>query len=235
MVGQVALSLVLVVGALLFVRSLRNLLTLDAGFQRDGVLVVSVDLRRAASTPGRRIAEKRELLDRMRAIPGVDAAASSRIVPVSGGGWNDNVITDGASGRKPKVLVDCDEVSAGFFRTLGTPIAGGAATSTRTTRQDRRRWRSSTRHSCGRSSAQGGPIGRTFRFESRPGDPAPAYQIVGLVKDMKYNDLRESFPPIAYFPATQNDAPGPFGAFLVRSRLPLTSLTPRRSSALSPM
>src|SRR4029453_17478770 len=87
-VMQVALSLVLVVGALLFVRSLRNLMVLDAGFRQDGILVVNIDLRGAGVPVEARRAQYQDLVTRIRAIPGIDDAAEAFIVPVSGSGWN---------------------------------------------------------------------------------------------------------------------------------------------------
>src|SRR6202011_642257 len=83
-VSQVALSLVLLVGALLFVRSLRNLLTLDAGFREEGLLITQLDLSRLKYPPQRRYVLYRELLDRIRATPGIEFAASTSIVPISG-------------------------------------------------------------------------------------------------------------------------------------------------------
>ena len=94
-VAQVALSLVLVVGAVLFVRSLRNLMTLDAGFQQDGVLVVNLDLRRAGVAEERRRALYADITARLGALPGVMSAAQAGIVPVSGSGWNNNIVIDG--------------------------------------------------------------------------------------------------------------------------------------------
>jgi predicted permease len=222
--GQVALSLVLVVGALLFVRSFRNLLTLDAGFQQSGVLIVRTDLRAAGAPPERYAATERELLERLRAIPGVDGAASAQVVPLSGAGWNDNVLTDGAQGRKPKQIVNFNAVSAGFFRTLGTPMLAGRDF-------DAHDLPSSPKVAIVNEAfvrkvlGPGSPLGRTFRLDERQGEASVPYQIVGLVTDTKYADLREDFPPIAFVPVTQDEAPGPFGKFLVRSRLPLASLT----------
>src|SRR6185436_14737934 len=79
-VVQVALSLVLVVGALLFVRSLRNLMTIDAGFRQDGLLVVNLDLRKAGVPAERRTALYDEITGRLAALPGVTSAAQAFIV-----------------------------------------------------------------------------------------------------------------------------------------------------------
>ena len=90
-VAQVALSLVLLVGALLFVQTLQNLSNLDAGFQQNNLLSSDVDLSHLPIPMAQRLAFKRELLTRLRALPGITSVASVAIVPVSGTGWNDNV------------------------------------------------------------------------------------------------------------------------------------------------
>ena len=90
-ISQVALSLVLLTGALLFVRSLRNLTTLDAGFREEGLLITSIDISRRNYAPQRRAAFYRDLMERVRATPGVDAAAAVGNVPISGDFWNDAI------------------------------------------------------------------------------------------------------------------------------------------------
>jgi len=83
----------------------------------------------------------------------------------------------------------------------------------------------------------GDPLGRTFRLDARRGGPGEEFRVVGLVRDTKYSTLREAFTPVAFVPAAQEDAPGPFEKYLVRSRLPLASLTAsvtRAAAALDP-
>ena len=98
--------LVLVVHAVLFVRSLRNLTRQDPGFRQEGVLVAALDLRRVNVPAERRRALYREILDRLASLPGVESAASAAIVPVSGSGWNDSIVSDGRGGRKPRALAN---------------------------------------------------------------------------------------------------------------------------------
>jgi putative ABC transport system permease protein len=125
-VSQVALSLVLLVGALLFVRSLRNLLTLDMGFNRQGMLVAEMDVERPNLSPERRREFHRELLDRIRATPGVASAAETAIVPVSGNGWNENVGIQGhPASERGKLISNFSRVSPGYFKTMGAPILSG--------------------------------------------------------------------------------------------------------------
>ena len=99
-VVQVALSLVLVVGALLFGRSLRNLTTLDPGFRQDGILTVNVDVRRSG-LPQEALAQRfAEVMERVRTVPGVLSAAEAAIVPMSGSGWNNTIVIGGGEERR---------------------------------------------------------------------------------------------------------------------------------------
>src|SRR5207244_7734274 len=123
-VMQVALSLVLVAGSLLFSRSLGNLLTVNAGFRRQGILLANVGFRKLNLPPERRLAFKDELLDRVRSIPGVEAAAETNIVPLSGSGWGNNIWPDGSDESERKGS-SFSRVSPKYFKALGTPLLGG--------------------------------------------------------------------------------------------------------------
>jgi putative ABC transport system permease protein len=223
-VSQVALSLVLVVGALLFVRSLRNLTSLDAGFSQEGLLVVNLDAQRAGIPVSRRLAEYRGLLETLRALPGVDSAASVDVVPVSGSGWNEYVVSDGRNGRKAKALSNFNRVSAGYFKTLGTPLLTGRDF-------DGRDDLAATRVAVVNEAFarevlnDPNPLGQSFQLRDLPGSPPRRYEVVGVVKDTKYRELREEFGPIAFLPDTQDEAPPPYVTVMVRSRLALDSLT----------
>jgi predicted permease len=219
-VAQVALSLVLVVGALLFVRSLRNLNTLDAGFQQDGLLVVSLDLRRDAVAPEGRRALFGAITERLGGLGGVDAAAEVAIVPVSGSGWNQRLLFGGTA--RPEV-VNFNRVGPGYFKTMGTPLlvgrdfaptdALGAAPVAVVTEKF------ASLFFPGQN-----PVGQTFQIEMPPGEPRPAIEIVGLVKDSKYTNLREEFTPIAFLAASQEAVPEPYLQVVLRSGGTLATL-----------
>jgi putative ABC transport system permease protein len=89
--GQVALSLLLLVGALLFVRSFHKLLTTDAGFKPENVLVVQIDFSKASYPEAQRLTVYRNLIERLSVIPGVISAAQVGFTPVSGSGWNNSI------------------------------------------------------------------------------------------------------------------------------------------------
>ena len=93
--SRVVLYLVLIVGAMLFGRSLRNLATVDPGFRPDGIVAVGVDLRRSSIDPAALQQVQNQALERVKGIPGVIAAAEAFIVPMSGSGWNQNIVIDG--------------------------------------------------------------------------------------------------------------------------------------------
>jgi len=219
--GQVALSLVLVVGALLFARSLRNLMTVDVGFRRDGILVVNLALPRAEMAADRRLARHREVLERIRAVPGVEAAAEAEIVPVSGSGWNDRIKLGGVV---QATISNVNAVSAGFFQTMGTPLLAGRDFDERDTSSAPRAAIVNEAFARG-LLGQANPIGRTFQIQVAPGTPEPTYEVVGLVRDSKYRDLREAFAPIAFLALAQD--PGSLDQYMqvmVRSRGPLLGL-----------
>jgi predicted permease len=222
-VVQVALSTVLIVGALLFARSLQNLVTVDPGFNQDGLLSVNVDIRRSNVDEKARLATYAQIMDRVRTIPGVSSAAETYIVPMSGSGWNQNLIVDGQKQQEPVFL---NRVGPDFFKTMGTPLLAGRMFN----EQDRLgSLPAAIVNETFVKKYLGGahPVGRTFQLEGMPGEPQPAYHIVGLVKDTKYYELREEAVAIGYFPMAQ-EAEGfaPFPDVIVRTDLPLASLTP---------
>src|ERR1039458_4071327 len=85
--GQVALSLMLLVAAGLFLGTLRNLWAVDPGFTRHNILIITADAEQAAVPAAKRANTYREILGRLRALPGVAAAASSVLTPISPEGW----------------------------------------------------------------------------------------------------------------------------------------------------
>jgi putative ABC transport system permease protein len=215
-VSQVALSLLLLVGALLFVRTLRNLMTLDPGFRQQGVLVAQLDFSRLNLAAERRQDFKRELLDRIRAIPGIDSAADASIVPISGNTWNDEVVVEGA--EKLKGTPNFSQITPGYFKTLRTPLLAGRDFDDHDTATAPK---VAVVNETFVSKVLNGanPIGMRVRKEGYQGRPAPTYEIVGLVKNAKYADLREEPRPIIYVVAAQDDRPGQDAQFLMHSDL----------------
>jgi predicted permease len=218
---QVALSLVLIVGALLFVRTLRNLTTLDPGFRPEGLLVAQIDMQPLRAEPARRADLHRQILERAAAVPGVETAVEATIVPVSGSGWNERVLV-GADHRVGGIS-NVNRVSGGFLKAVGTPLLAGRDFTDRDTASSPRV--AIVNEQFVREILKGAdPIGQTFGFEPPAGDPIVDYEIVGLVRDTKYRTLRETLEPLAFISEAQASTPDPYTNLLTRSSVPPATL-----------
>jgi putative ABC transport system permease protein len=221
-VAQVALSLVLLVGALLFGQTLRNLLRIDPGIAPEGVLVAGVDARLPRLAPEHRRVVFDELQERIAAQPGVQSAAQVFLSPFSGNGWNDTVHGEGRGASTEGKLSWFNRVGPGYFRTLKTAVLAGRDFGRGDTADAPRV--AIVNEEFARIFLGGrNPVGRTFRVEAGAGKPEPVYQIVGLVKNTKYNGLREESRPIAFLPVAQDDDYPDELTFLVRSQAPLST------------
>jgi putative ABC transport system permease protein len=221
-VSQVALSLVLLFSALLFTESLRNLLTDDPGFQTKGVLIGWLDFARLQLPVERREAFQRELLDRIRAIPGVDAAAETSIVPLTGEGWGNTVWIDGQAGAQRQDS-NLSGVSPQYFKTLGIPMLAGRDFNDSDKPRSPRA--AIVNQAFARKLGLGeNPIGKMFRREATPSSPEELNEIVGLVKDTKYSRIRRPAPAIAYLDIAQDKDADNSMQVLVRSNLPLETV-----------
>ena len=214
-VVQVALSLVLVAGALLFVRSLVNIVTVNAGFQPD-VLTATVIFRSLNLPKERFPAFKDDLLERVRNIPGVESAAITHVMPLRdwGGGsaWMDG------TPEKEMRGTNLSRIGPRYFETLKVPILAGRDFDAR----DRvgAPLVAIVNRQFARDFVNGAnPVGQRFWIAATPGSPNTLYEIVGMVGDTKYEDLREDFTPIVYYAAAQDEDAGAGAQILVRSHL----------------
>ncbi len=243
-VSQVALSMVLLVTALLFTRSLNKLLTLDAGFRQDGILLVNLDLTRLGLPEERRQAYKAELAAQVRSLPGVESAVEALSLPW--GDYHNNVVRgEGPEATARVFQTNLNWVAPGYFRTLEIPLLAGrdfdaqdTSTSLRVAivneafarrllegspHQDESNKEGDTQGTPGRSA---NPVGKILFMRSF-GDSKPvAFEIIGLVKNSKYYNLREEFPRTAFFPRSQQPHPDALGEIVVRSDASLAGLIP---------
>jgi len=196
-VSQIAFSLVLLVGALLFVRSFWNLQTLDPGFRASGILHVYANFRRLNVPPDRYESFKRDMLEEIRAIPVVESAATTTHVPLDGSTWSLGVHT-----RASQASSKFAWVSPSYFRTMQIPFLGGRDFTVRDTLQSQPVAivnETFARQFFGRED----PIGETILTDAEPHYPQTEYKVVGVVKDTKYGGLRDEIPPEAFVPAPQ--------------------------------
>jgi len=229
---QVALSLVLLVGALLFVRSLRNLLTTQAGFNAEGVLTVNLDFGQAQYPKERRQEVYHELHDRLAALPGVTSVAQVWFTPVSGSGWNNDIGPDGARAAASGKESFFNRVGPGYFKTMGTRLIAGREFNERDNLASPKV--AIVNEVFARKFFHGAnPVGHTFHMEAEAGKPEPLIQIVGLVANTKYYELREDFLPIGFFPVAQDDDPGAGATFVLRVLGPTAGLTSEVKRAIT--
>ncbi|HEX9222776.1 MAG TPA: ABC transporter permease [Candidatus Acidoferrales bacterium] len=196
---QVSLSFVLLVGAGLLLQSLQRIRTASPGFSTHGVLYTAVDLVSAGYTAQRAQSLQDELIDRVKALPGVESATFARMTPMSYGSYSETLIA--VDGYQPppeeQPTVQYNEVGPDYFVTMGIPLVAGRAF----TRADDERaalvavvnetmaaqyWR-------GRN-----PIGERVQVKGR------WMQVVGVAKDSKYQSVRETPKPFFYVSRRQN-------------------------------
>ena len=188
-IGQVALSVVLVVAAGLFMRTFSTLASLDLGFDREPVLIVGVNAQRSGSPLDQRL----ELFERVRqaaaAVPGVSHAGVSVVTPVSGSTWNNRIETvGGPSLPERERITNINHVTPDWFATYGTRILMGRDVSTRD-RQGSPAVALVNETFARKFLGGGSPIGRIVRQEGRPGKEQPPIEVVGLVEDAVYRSL----------------------------------------------
>ena len=231
-VAQVALSLVLVASALLFTRSLNNLLNLDAGFKQDGLLITRVGYRRLNIEPDRRLSFNEELLERMKVVPGVESVSEMDAVPLTGWARGNVVWLDGNNSQSG-VDASFNRVGTDYFKTLQIGLlsgrffnSGDAANAPKV---------AIVNETFARILNAPNPVGRTVFVEATPNEPETPYQIVGLVRVGKVTDLREESIPAVYLPSLQDPQPGTSKQFLIRSSLPPANITPAVSRSLLEM
>ncbi len=215
-VVQVALSLVLVAGAGLLLATFVRLETLDPGFERDHVLLMNVDLSERTTSPEQRSTIFRELLNQLGVLPGVRSASSSETTPLEGAVSAFYLQIDGnTSPNQERQLVLINQISNKYFETLGTPLIAGRTFDAHDTPNSPKV--AIVNESFAQTYFHGkNPIGRRYRAENgnKLSDPV---EIVGLVHDTKYLDLREDFRPTAYVAVGQNNKPGKDVTFEMRA------------------
>lgn len=209
---QVALSLVLLAGSGLLLRTLLNLYHMDAGFARGNLLVFRLDLGQLGTKADQAGPLYNSILESIRGTPGVMSAATMSHPLISG--WhNGTVLASARSGWQP-VDVKLNTVSPEFFETLGIPLVGGRALSPHDTGSAPRAVvlnQSAARRLFGERPAVGQILrrhasGETFQVE-----------VVGVARDAKYDSLREAVEPTVFIPYPQDADVTTKRAFAVRT------------------
>ena len=204
--AQVALSLPLVLGAALFVRTLGNLERQQLGFDPSQLLLFRLDATKGGFAGERLLAAYGEIRDRVAALPGVRGVTASRLGLMTGWISNGPITVEDQSldlDRRARTI-HWNMVAPGFFDTMAMRLKLGRAIDERD-RADAPKV-AVVNESLARRFFRGqNPIGRRFWFgRTREGD---GVEIVGVVADAKYSTLREPAPPTAFLPYTQDRYP----------------------------
>jgi predicted permease len=215
--SQIALSLVLLMGAVLFVRTLRNLSSLDAGFQRRGVVIADVNFSDLQLPADRAVSYRTQLLEQIRAIPGVGGAAEALFVPLGGGNWNNRMWMDGTDANDARVVMR-NMIGTGYFRTLRTPVLAGRDFDQHDMTPPAAKVAIVNERFARQFGLGSRAVGQHVWIETTPQEPSASYEIVGLVANTKYHDLREDDQPVMYVPLWQAALRRPAGQFVIRAR-----------------
>jgi predicted permease len=204
-VAQIAISLLLVMAAGLFIRTLENLHSVPLGFNQENLLIFKVNASEAGFKDQALARFYEGLAERFRGAPGVRSVGFAKF-PLLAGFWNDEALTiPGAAqraARKPSACIA--PVDASFLATMQIPVLTGRDLNTRDIPDP---------HSAVVSDVfakkffpAGDAIGRHFQI----GQEMKDFQIVGIAKATIYNSLKEKTPPVVYVPYTfdLNDLPG---------------------------
>jgi len=239
-VTQVALALVMLAGAGLLVRSLQHLFAIDPGFRADNLLVVPLDLPRAAYAGAKDEAGKRavdetnnqyfaQVAERVKALPGVESATTAWITPFSDSIAKSSVVIEGGRPEPGEIIaIDDNKVGPGYHKLMGIPLVQGRGFTERDNANAPRVVIINEAMARAYFPNQN-PLGKRFSL----GQGMPWMEIIGVTRDHRLHSLTET--PIPHFdlPALQR----PYGAFarlVVRvKRDPLAALPAARKEALA--
>jgi predicted permease len=202
-VGQIALSMLLLAAAGLFARSLYNLKSIDPGFTVDNLLAFSVDPSLSGYGGDRLNGLYRRLQAELATVPGVKSASMSEIGALSGNDWQMTIRVDGYQAKEGEDMnPSVDGVGPRYFETMGIPLVSGREFSERDVKGAPRV--AVINETMAKYFFPGAsPVGRRFGF----GRGAPTdIEIVGVVKDVRSQELRDQPQRFVYIPYAQDES-----------------------------
>jgi predicted permease len=199
-IGEVALALLLVVGAGMLVRSLQKLKIVNLGFDRNNVLLVSIDPTLVGFRGNRCMNFYRQVTDAVEALPGVRSASLSALPPMTAAEWRTGIFVEGhVPGAHQKDTAHVNYVGPHYFRCLGIPLLQGRGFTMRDTASSPKVAiinQAMAQYYFGHERA----LGKRLSFIS---PEHGEIEVVGVAKNAKYNSVRESAPRMMYVPYPQ--------------------------------
>jgi predicted permease len=210
-IAQVTLSLLLLIGAGLFTKSLGNLRNLGPGFPPQNLVGFEIDPSYSGYSVARMKVFYPQLLDSLSSIPGVQSTGLASLRILEDNEWDSSMTVEGFTPPTPDAHPEpfMNQISPNYFATLGVPIVNGRDFRPSDTREVNHRpeepfgWNPAVvminesfakKYFAGRN-----PVGLHIGFGSDPGTPTDM-EVIGVVKDIKYTNLRDEIPPQAYVP-----------------------------------
>ena len=224
--SQVAVSLLLLIGAGLFIRTLNNLLAVDIGMRTEQLLSFTVDPSLNGYTPDRTKQFAKTLLERLNAAPGVVSAGLSSQRLLEGNRWSSDMTIEGYTPKGDESMNQYNNaVTPGYFKAMGLPILAGRDFDQRDERwgtipegtQDFRVAIVNERFVKQYFPNGENPIGRHIGFGSDPGTKTPM-EIIGVARDAKYTDVRSETPRQVFYPFLEQERPRGATAYVRTSR-----------------
>jgi putative ABC transport system permease protein len=216
-VAQVTVSVLLLIGAGLFIRSLRNLRLLDLGLKTDNLIAFNVAPTLSGYSSLRTKQFDKQLLERVSALPGITGMAFAQMGLLEGNEWDSSMSVEGYEAKPGESMNPyCNAVSPGYFKTMGIPLLAGRDFDDRDVRYEAGDPKaqlppykvaivndSYAKHYFGDRN----PVGRHIGFGTDPGTKTPI-EIIGVVKDSKYTGVRDEIPQQVFFAFLENDFAG---------------------------
>jgi predicted permease len=197
---QVSLSLVLLFGAGLFVRTLRNLENLGPGFPTDRLLTFTINPSLSGYTDEQTESFFERLNVNLETMPGVTSVGLSAMSLLKGYAWQNAIVGKDFEGAPIEQQPVLNNVSPDYFATLGIPLLAGRAMTPRD-HASLKYTVAVINEGFARKYFPGrNPIGQRFGLVNDTQTVTPDIEVIGVIPDRKYRDLRETPPPQAYFP-----------------------------------
>jgi predicted permease len=226
-VSQFALTMVVMAGAGLLVRTLANLRAVNTGFDPQNLVIFGVDTTFSSRTSENLKSLGLDLKEQLEAVPGVNSVSYSQFAPISGSS-TENTLDSIGQAKSIEENVNCLPVAPDFFRTMRIPLLAGRTLDARDVQNQDSAWtyevavavvnESFARRYFGKQS----PVGQHFRF----GGSKSGTEIVGVVGDAKYNRLRNDVRPIVYVPIAYDFDANFVGEFEVRTAMEPKAMMP---------
>jgi predicted permease len=222
-VAQVTFSLLLLIGAGLFIRSLRNLKTLDPGFRTENLIAFSVDPTLSGYSRDRSKLLYKQLTESMAGLPGVKSAALTTVGVLEGNEWDSSITIEGYQAKPGENMSPyCNAVSPGYFATMGIPLLLGRDFTLKDERSGAPepglnisgfRVAIANEKFVKHYFGDANPIGRHIGFGIDPGTKTPM-EIIGVVKDAKYTSMRDEIPRQLFFPYLESTFVGSMTGYI---------------------